>query len=156
MHVIAAKAVSFAEALTPEFKAYSRQVVENAKALGEVLKARGLDIVSGGTDTHVLLVDLRPKGLTGKVAEAALERASITCNKNGVPFDPEKPMITSGVRLGTPAGTTRGFGVAEFQEIGNLIGDVLDAVAQNPDDSSLTEEKVRESVRVLCDRFPIY
>tara|TARA_E500000305_G_scaffold14924_2_gene10612 strand:+ start:753 stop:2045 length:1293 start_codon:yes stop_codon:yes gene_type:complete len=156
MHVIAAKAVSFAEALTPEFKAYSHQVVANAKALGEVLKARGLDIVSGGTDTHVLLVDLRPKGLTGKVAEAALERASITCNKNGVPFDPEKPMITSGVRLGTPAGTTRGFGVAEFQEIGNLIGDVLDAVAQNPDDSSLTEEKVRESVRVLCDRFPIY
>ena len=156
MHVIAAKAVSFAEALTPEFKAYSHQVVANAKALGEVLKARGLDIVSGGTDTHVLLVDLRPKGLTGKVAEAALERASITCNKNGVPFDPEKPMITSGVRLGTPAGTTRGFGVVEFQEIGNLIGDVLDAVAQNPDDSSLTEEKVRESVRVLCDRFPIY
>ncbi|WP_028464857.1 serine hydroxymethyltransferase [Nisaea denitrificans] len=156
MHVIAAKAVSFAEALTPEFKTYSHQVVENAKALGEVLKARGLDIVSGGTDTHVLLVDLRPKGLTGKVAEAALERAGITCNKNGVPFDPEKPMITSGVRLGTPAGTTRGFGVAEFQEIGNLIGDVLDAVAQNPDDSSLIEEKVREDVRLLCDRFPIY
>lgn len=156
MHVIAAKAVSFAEALRPEFKTYSRQVVENAKALGEVLKARGLDIVSGGTDTHVLLVDLRPKGLTGKVAEAALERASITCNKNGVPFDPEKPMITSGVRLGTPAGTTRGFGVAEFQEIGNLIGDVLDAVAQNPDDSSLTEQKVREHVQVLCNRFPIY
>ena len=155
MHVIAAKAVSFAEALTPEFRTYSRQVVENAKALGEVLKARGLDIVSGGTDTHVLLVDLRPKGLTGKVAEAALERAGITCNKNGVPFDPEKPMITSGVRLGTPAGTTRGFGVAEFQEIGNLIGDVLDAVAQNPEDT-LTEVKVREQVRVLCDRFPIY
>ncbi len=156
MHVIAAKAVSFAEALTPEFKAYSRQVVENAKALGEVLKSRGLDIVSGGTDTHVLLVDLRPKGLTGNIAEAALERAGITCNKNGVPFDPEKPMITSGVRLGTPAGTTRGFGVAEFQEIGNLIGDVLDAVAQNPDDSSLAEEKVSGQVRVLCDRFPIY
>ncbi|MEP3114976.1 serine hydroxymethyltransferase [Nisaea sp.] len=156
MHVIAAKAVSFAEALRPEFKAYSRQVVENAKALGEVLKSRGLDIVSGGTDTHVLLVDLRPKGLTGNVAEAALERAGITCNKNGVPFDPEKPMITSGVRLGTPAGTTRGFGVAEFQEIGNLIGDVLDAVAQNPDDSSLAEDKVSGQVRVLCDRFPIY
>lgn len=156
MHVIAAKAVSFGEALTPEFKAYSRQVVENAKALGEVLKGRGLDIVSGGTDTHVLLVDLRPKGLTGKVAEAALERAGITCNKNGVPFDPEKPMVTSGVRLGTPAGTTRGFGVAEFQEVGNLIGDVLDAVAQNPEDSALIETKVRERVRVLCDRFPIY
>lgn len=156
MHVIAAKAVSFGEALTPEFKSYSRQVVDNAKALCEVLKGRGLDIVSGGTDTHVVLVDLRPKGLTGNIAEQALERAGITCNKNGVPFDPEKPMVTSGVRLGTPAGTTRGFGVAEFQEIGNLIGDVLDAIAQNPDESSLTENKVREQVRVLCDRFPIY
>ena len=156
MHVIAAKAVAFAEALTPDFKAYSRQVVENAKALGEVLKGRGMDIVSGGTDTHVLLVDLRPKGLTGNVAETALERAGITCNKNGVPFDPEKPMITSGVRLGTPAGTTRGFGVAEFQEIGNMIGDVLDAIGQNSDHSSLTEDRVRGQVRVLCDRFPIY
>ncbi|WP_193180516.1 serine hydroxymethyltransferase [Nisaea sediminum] len=156
MHVIAAKAVSFGEALTPEFKTYSRRVVENARALCDVLKERGLDIVSGGTDTHVVLVDLRPKGLTGNVAEQALERAGITCNKNGVPFDPEKPMVTSGVRLGTPAGTTRGFGVAEFKQIGNLIGDVLDAVAQNPDSSSLTEDKVRAEVGVLCDRFPIY
>ncbi|MEC7514657.1 MAG: serine hydroxymethyltransferase, partial [Pseudomonadota bacterium] len=132
MHVIAAKAVAFGEALTPAFKDYTRQVVENAQALGARLTARGLDMVSDGTDSHLLLVDLRPKGLTGNVAEAALERAHITCNKNGVPFDPEKPAVTSGVRLGTPAATTRGFGVAEFEMVGDLIGDVLDGLRDNP------------------------
>src|SRR5688572_21110531 len=130
MHVIAAKAVAFGEALRPSFKLYVKNVVENAKALAETLKSRGFDIVSGGTDTHLMLVDLRPKRLTGKVAEAALERAHITCNKNGIPFDPEKPMITSGVRLGTPAGTTRGFGIAEFQEVGEMIAEVIDVLSQ--------------------------
>ncbi len=131
MHVIAAKAVAFGEALRPSFRLYAKNVVENAKALAETLKARGLDIVSGGTDTHLMLVDLRKKRLTGKVAEAALGRAHITCNKNGIPFDPEKPTVTSGVRLGTPAGTTRGFGIAEFRQIGDLIAEVLDALAHN-------------------------
>ena len=131
MHVIAAKAVAFGEALRPSFRLYAKSVVENAKALAETLKARGLDIVSGGTDTHLMLVDLRKKRLTGKVAEAALGRAHITCNKNGIPFDPEKPTVTSGVRLGTPAGTTRGFGIAEFRQIGDLIAEVLDALSQN-------------------------
>src|SRR6266699_5705503 len=131
MHVVAAKAVAFGEALRPAFKLYARNVVANAKALAETLKSRGLDIVSGGTDTHLMLVDLRPKRLTGKVAEVALERAHITCNKNGIPFDPDKPTVTSGIRLGTPAGTTRGFGVAEFKLVGELISEVLNAVAQS-------------------------
>src|SRR5438045_5237036 len=129
MHVIAAKAVALGEALRPDFKVYARNIVANAKALAESLKSKGLDIVSGGTDNHLMLVDLRPKRLTGKVAEMALGRAHITCNKNGIPFDPEKPMVTSGVRLGTPAGTSRGFGVAEFKYIGELIVEVLDALS---------------------------
>src|ERR1700756_3690536 len=130
MHVIAAKAVAFGEALRPSFRLYAKNVVENAKALAETLKARGFDIVSGGTDTHLMLVDLRTKRLTGKVAEVALGRAHITCNKNGIPDDPEKPTITSGIRLGSPACTTRGFGIAEFRHVGELISEVLDALAQ--------------------------
>ncbi len=157
MHVIAGKAVAFGEALQPAFKSYARSVVENAKALGEVLKTGGLDLVSGGTDTHVLLVDLRPKSVTGKDAETALGRAHITCNKNGVPFDPEKPTITSGVRLGTPAGTTRGFGIAEFQEVGQMIAEVLDGLAANgPDGNEAVEANVKEKAIALCGRFPIY
>src|SRR5580698_7105483 len=157
MHVIAAKAVAFGEALHPSFKLYARNVVENAKALAETLKARGLDIVSGGTDTHLMLVDLRKKRLTGKVAEAALGRAHITCNKNGIPFDPEKPTVTSGVRLGTPAGTTRGFGIAEFRQVGDFIVEVVDTLAQNGvDKDSLVEAGVREKVGRLVSRFPIY
>lgn len=156
MHVIAAKAVAFGEDLRPEFKLYSKAVVENAKALAERLSERGLDIVSGGTDTHLMLVDLRPKGLKGNVVEEALERAGITCNKNGIPFDPEKPAITSGVRLGTPAGTTRGFGVAEFQLTGDLICDVLDGLAAGEGDNGSLEAEVREKVRGLCHAFPIY
>jgi glycine hydroxymethyltransferase len=157
MHVIAAKAVAFGEALQPSFKLYAKNVVENAKALAETLKTKGYDIVSGGTDTHLMLVDLRPKRLTGRVAELALGRAHITCNKNGIPFDPEKPMVTSGVRLGTPAGTTRGFGVAEFQQVGELVAEVLDVLSQKgTDEDSLTEAAVRGKVKVLLDRFPIY
>ncbi|MGR7997554.1 serine hydroxymethyltransferase [Xanthobacter sp. ZOL 2024] len=157
MHVIAAKAVAFGEALRPEFKLYAKNVVENAKALAETLKGHGFAIVSGGTDTHLMLVDLRPKKLTGKVSEAALGRAHITCNKNGIPFDPEKPFVTSGVRLGTPAGTTRGFGVAEFQQIGNFIAEVLDVLSQKgADEDSLVEAAVREKVSALLKRFPIY
>ncbi len=156
MHVIAAKAVALGEALKPEFKEYAKNVVANAKVLGETLINRGLNLVSGGTDTHLVLVDLRPKHLTGKKAEKSLERAHMTCNKNGIPFDPEKPTVTSGVRLGTPAGTTRGFGVEEFKLIGNLIGDVLDALAENPEDNSVAEEKAKETVLGLCSRFPIY
>lgn len=156
MHVIAGKAVAFGEALKPGFKTYAQAVVDNAKALGETLSVGGLDIVSGGTDTHVLLVDLRPKGLTGNIAEKSLERAFITCNKNGVPFDPEKPMVTSGVRIGTPAGTTRGFGVAEFQKVGALMIEVLDGLAANRDDNSAIEDKVRKEVLELTARFPIY
>ncbi|MFG1256043.1 serine hydroxymethyltransferase [Xanthobacter flavus] len=157
MHVIAAKAVAFGEALRPEFKLYAKNVVENAKALAETLKGHGFAIVSGGTDTHLMLVDLRPKRLTGKVSEAALGRAHITCNKNGIPFDPEKPFVTSGVRLGTPAGTTRGFGVAEFQQVGNLIAEVLDVLSQKgSDEDSLVEAAVREKVSTLLARFPIY
>jgi glycine hydroxymethyltransferase len=157
MHVIAAKAVAFGEALRPSFKLYVKNVVENAKALAETLKSRGFDIVSGGTDTHLMLVDLRPKRLTGKVAEAALERAHITCNKNGIPFDPEKPMITSGIRLGTPAGTTRGFGVAEFRHVGELIAEVLDVLSQKgTEEDSLVEGAVRQKVKMLVSRFPIY
>jgi glycine hydroxymethyltransferase len=158
MHVIAAKAVAFGEALRPEFKAYIRAVVENARALGESLKAGGLDLVSGGTDTHLALVDLRPKGLTGKAAEAALGRAHITCNKNGVPFDPEKPMVTSGIRVGSPAGTTRGFGVKEFRDIGAMINEVLDGLkaAGKDGDNSAVEEAVKARAIALCRRFPIY
>lgn len=156
MHVIAAKAVAFGEALKPEFKEYAQQVVSNAVALAARLKENGFDIVSGGTDTHVVLVDLRPKGLTGKAADEALERAFMTCNKNGVPFDPEKPFITSGIRLGTPAGTTRGFAEAEFIQIADMITDVLDGLAANPEDNSEAEAQAREKVAELCKRFPIY
>ncbi|MEQ8510345.1 MAG: serine hydroxymethyltransferase [Rhodospirillaceae bacterium] len=156
MHVIAGKAVAFGEALKPEFKAYATQVVENAKALAETLVKGGVDIVSGGTDTHLMLVDLRPKGLKGNAVEKALERAGITCNKNGIPFDSEKPMVTSGVRLGTPAGTTRGFGVNEFRHVGDLICEVLDAMAANPDDTAAVEADVRGRAEALCRKFPIY
>lgn len=156
MHVIASKAVAFGEALTPEFKQYSQQVVDNAKALAQTLVEGGLDIVSGGTDTHVMLVDLRPKGLTGNVAEKSLERAGITCNKNGIPFDPEKPAVTSGVRLGTPAATTRGLGVAEFVEVGKMIVEVLDGLAANPEDNSAVEQDVCRRIEAMCERFPIY
>ncbi len=157
MHIIAAKAVAFGEALQPSFKSYAAAIVENAKALSETLKGEGLRIVSGGTDTHLMLVDLRPKGLTGRDAEESLERAFITCNKNGIPFDPEKPMVTSGVRLGTPAGTTRGFGVAEFQQVGQLIGEVLDGLAANgPENNQDVEQAVRAKVLELTGRFPIY
>jgi glycine hydroxymethyltransferase len=156
MHVIAAKAVAFGEALTPEFRAYSQSVVDNAKILASVLKERGCDIVADGTDTHVLLVDLRPKGLTGNIVEEALERAGMTCNKNGVPFDPEKPTVTSGVRLGTPAATTRGFGIAEFRQVGEWIADVLDGLASGSNDNSAVEAEVRAKVEDLCARFPVY
>jgi glycine hydroxymethyltransferase len=157
MHVIAAKAVAFGEALHPSFKRYAKNVVENARALAETLKAAGFDIVSGGTDTHLMLVDLRRKGLTGKVAEAALGRAHITCNKNGVPFDPQKPAITSGIRLGTPAGTTRGFGIAEFRQVGDMIVELLDVLAQKGAEEDLAAEAaVREKAKHLVARFPIY
>lgn len=156
MHVIAAKAVAFGEALQPGFKKYGKAVIDNARALAETLQDRGLDIVSGGTDNHLLLVDLRPKKLTGKAAEEALERAGLTCNKNAIPFDPEKPFITSGVRLGTPAGTSRGFGVREFKKIGNLIGDVLDGLSKNPSKNSSIEKKTLAEVKKLCKNFPIY
>ncbi len=157
MHVIAAKAVAFGEALKPEFKLYAKAVVENAKALAETLHAEGLDIVSGGTDTHVMLVDLRPKGATGRATEKALDRASITCNKNAIPFDTEKPAITSGIRLGSPAGTTRGFGPGEFREIGKLIVKIVDAVAAKGEEGDPEiEAQVRAQVAELCGRFPIY
>ena len=157
MHIIAAKAVAFKEALSPAFKLYAQSVLDNAKALGETLVGGGLALVSGGTDTHVMLVDMRPKKLTGKAAEAALGRANITCNKNGVPFDPEKPTITSGIRLGSPAGTTRGFGVAEFQSIGTMIIEVLDGLAANGDaGNAAVEAKVKQRAIELCERYPIY
>ncbi|MBB4285049.1 serine hydroxymethyltransferase [Roseospira goensis] len=156
MHIIAAKAVAFGEALRPGFVAYARQVRDNARVLGETLMQHGLDLVSGGTDTHLVLVDLRPKGLTGNIAETTLERAGMTCNKNGIPFDPEKPMVTSGVRLGTPAATTRGFGADEFRQVGEMIAEVLDGLAANRDDNSAVEGAVRARVRDLCARFPIY
>jgi len=158
MHVIAAKAVAFGEALRPDFRAYSKQVVANARALADELVSQGVNIVSGGTDSHLMLVDLRPKGLTGKAAEAALGRAHLTCNKNAIPFDPEKPMVTSGVRLGTPAGTTRGFGEAEFREVGRMIGRVLDGLAQAnaPEANSAVEQAVAKDVQALCAKFPIY
>jgi glycine hydroxymethyltransferase len=157
MHVIAAKAVAFKEALQPEFKAYAKAVVENAQVLAETVKAGGFDIVTGGTDNHLLLVDLRPKNLTGKASEIALGRAHITCNKNGVPFDPAKPFVTSGIRLGTPAGTTRGFGKAEFREVGHMIVQVLDGLAKNGEaGDAQVEHAVRERAIALCQRFPIY
>jgi glycine hydroxymethyltransferase len=157
MHVIAAKAVSFGEALRPEFKLYARAVVENAKALADTVASAGFDIVAGGTDNHLMLVDLRPKKLTGKAAEAALSRSHITCNKNGVPFDPEKPMVTSGIRLGTPACTTRGFGVAEFRRVGELIVEVLDGLAANGEEGNgSVEESVKARAHELTRRFPIY
>ncbi len=157
MHVIAAKAVAFGEALRPDFKTYAQNVVANAKALAETLKAAGFDIVSNGTDTHLMLVDLRPKRLTGKVSEQALLRAGITCNKNGIPFDPEKPMVTSGVRLGSPACTSRGFGIGEFRQVGEMIAEVLDVLSQKgADEDALIEKTVREKVFALTSMFPIY
>ncbi|MEP4190543.1 MAG: serine hydroxymethyltransferase [Sneathiella sp.] len=156
MHVIAGKAVAFGEALQPSFKTYAKAVVENADILAKTLISHGLDIVSGGTDTHVVLVDLRPKKLTGNVAERSLENANITCNKNGIPFDPEKPTVTSGVRLGSPAATTRGFGAEEFAKVGDLIAEVLDGLVANPEDNSSVEAKVRGDVKTLCDNYPLY
>ncbi|HYJ59738.1 MAG TPA: serine hydroxymethyltransferase [Methyloceanibacter sp.] len=157
MHIIAAKAVAFGEALRPDFKLYARNVIDNAKALGETLVKGGLALVSGGTDTHLMLVDLRPKKLTGKAAEIALGRAHITCNKNGVPFDPEKPAVTSGIRLGSPAGTTRGFGITEFQSIGGMILEVLDGLAAKGDEGNgPVEEDVKRRAIELCERHPIY
>ena len=155
--MIAGKAVGLGEALQPSFKVYAQAIVDNAQALGNALGARGVDLVSGGTDTHLQLLDLRSKGLTGKAAEAAMERAHITCNKNGVPFDPEKPTVTSGVRVGTPAATTRGFGTAEFAEVGRMIADVLDGLAANGEEGNAAQEATtREEVIALCARFPIY
>lgn len=158
MHVIAAKAVAFQEALHPDFKIYAKRIVENARALAETLKEQGLDIVSGGTDNHLMLVDLRPKKATGKAAEKALDRAFITCNKNAIPYDPEKPFVTSGVRLGTPAGTTRGFGPSEFREVGKLIVEVVEGLASknHEDGDPAIEASVRKRVSELCRRFPIY
>ena len=157
MHVIAAKAVAFGEALRPEFRTYAKQVVDNAAALAQTLLAGGLAIVTGGTDNHLMLVDLRPKKLTGKAGEIALGRAHITCNKNGVPFDPEKPFVTSGVRLGSPAATSRGFGVAEFKHVGELIVETLDGLAKNGDAGNASvEASVRGRVGELTKRFPIY
>lgn len=156
MHIIAAKAVAFGEALRPSFKTYSAAVAENAHVLAETLLEGGLDIVSGGTDTHVVLVDLRPLGLTGDISETSLERAGMTCNKNGVPFDPEKPAVTSGVRLGSPAGTTRGFRAAEFRQVGEMIVEVLQGLAADRENNEAVEKAVRSRVADLCKRFPIY
>ncbi len=156
MHVIAAKAVAFGEALSPSFKQYAQEVIANARALSEVLVAGGLGVVSGGTDCHMVLVDLRPKGVTGKVAEIALERAGLTCNKNAIPFDPEKPFVTSGVRLGTSAGTTRGFGEAEFRKVGELVLRVIDALADSPEGDAEVEAAVLKEVQALCAAHPIY
>ncbi len=156
MHAIAGKCAGFGEALKPEFKTYIKNVVENAQVLAETLLECGFDIVSGGTDNHIVLVDLRPKGLTGNISEVALENAHMTCNKNGVPFDPEKPMVTSGIRLGTPAATTRGFGKDEFRQVGLMIGEVLDGLASNSNDNSAVEAAVAEKVQKLCRAFPIY
>ena len=157
MHVIAAKAVAFGEALRPEFRTYQRAVIDNARMLAETLMEQGCDIVTGGTDSHLMLVDLRPKRVTGKLAEASLERAHITANKNAIPFDPEKPAITSGIRLGTPAATTRGFGLAEFREVGMMIGEVLEGLARSNDGgNAVAEQAVAERVMAMCVRFPIY
>ena len=157
MHIIAAKAVALGEALRPEFQHYARNVVDNARVLAATIKAAGYEIVSGGTDNHLMLIDLRPKGLTGNISEKSLGRANITCNKNGVPFDPQKPTVTSGIRLGTPAGTTRGFGIAEFRQVGRMIAEVLDGLARNGEaDNTKIETKVKEEAIALCRRFPIY
>jgi glycine hydroxymethyltransferase len=157
MHVIAAKAVAFGEALDPSFKLYQQQVIKNAQALADQLHKGGLDTVTQGTDTHLLLVDLRPKGVKGNATEQALGRAHITCNKNGVPFDDEKPTITSGIRLGSPAGTTRGFGEPEFRQIGDWINQVVDGLAANGEDGNdAVETRVKAEVTELCTRFPIY
>ena len=157
MHVIAAKAVAFGEALQPDFKRYTKDVIANARALSEVLIRGNLGVISGGTDTHMVLVDLRPKGVTGKAAEAALERAGLTCNKNAIPFDPEKPFVTSGIRLGSSAGTTRGFGEAEFRQVGALILRVIDGLsATGGEGDARIEASVLEEVNALCRRFPIY
>lgn len=156
MHQIAGKAAAFKEALTPEFKVYCEAIVANAKALSARLVERGFAMVAGGTDTHLMLVDLRPKGVTGNIADESLERAGITCNKNAIPFDPEKPTVTSGIRLGTPAATTRGFGIAEFEQVGDLIADVLEGLAANPGDNSAAEAAARGKVLALCRRFPVY
>ncbi len=156
MHAVAAKAVAFGEALRPSFGTYAKAVADNARVLAETLLEGGLDIVSGGTDTHVVLVDLRPMELTGNITEQSLERAGMTCNKNGVPFDPEKPAVTSGVRLGSPAGTTRGFGTAEFRQVGEMIVEVLRGLAENREDNSAVETAVRSRVAEMCRRFPIY
>lgn len=155
-HVIAAKAVAFGEALKPDFKEYAEQIIQNAKALEETLRSRDIDMVSGGTDSHLILIDLRSKKLTGNVVCDSLERANITCNKNAVPFDPEKPSITSGLRVGTPAGTTRGFGIHEFEDVGEMIGDIIDGLRLNPEDNSVMERIVREKTLELCRAFPIY
>jgi glycine hydroxymethyltransferase len=156
MHVIAAKAVAFGEAMQPAFRTYSQQVVDNARALAAVLVERGAAIFTGGTDNHLMLVDLRPLGVKGNAAESSLGRAHLTCNKNGIPFDTEKPTITSGIRLGSPASTTRGFGTVEFQRVGHLIADVLAGLAASPDDNRGAEDRVRLGVAELCDRFPVY
>ena len=157
MHVIAAKAVAFQEALQPEFMTYAANIVANARALAKSLQDAGLDIVSGGTDNHLMLVDLRPKQAKGKHAEKALDRASITCNKNSIPFDPEKPFVTSGIRLGTPAGTTRGFGEGEFREVGGMIAEVVDGLRKNGEaGDAQVEQSVARRVEELCARFPIY
>lgn len=156
VHVMAGKAVALGEALNDDFKEYGQNVIDNARVLAKVLTERGVDIVSGGTDNHLVLVDLRPKNLSGKDTEEALERAGLTCNKNAIPFDPKPPMITSGVRLGTPAGTTRGFGVEEFTKIGHLIGDVLDGLVKNSEGNAYVEKKVLTEVKELCKKFPIY
>ena len=156
MHVIAAKAVAFGEALRPDFKTYSAQVMKNADALASTLVDCGFKIVSGGTDTHLMLVDLRPKGVTGNIAERSLDHARMTSNKNGIPFDPEKPTVTSGIRLGTPAATTRGFKEKEFRQVGRWIAEVIDGLAANPEDNSKVEKKVAKEVRDLCQSFPIY
>ena len=157
MHVIAGKAVAFGEALRPEFKQYARAVIDNCQAMGEVITEAGYALVSGGTDTHLILVDLRPKGLTGNIVEKALGRAHITCNKNGVPFDPEKPFVTSGIRLGSPAGTTRGFGTAEFRDVGRMLVEVMDGLVSNgPEGNGQAEERVKRQAIELCGRFPIY
>jgi glycine hydroxymethyltransferase len=157
MHVIAAKAVAFGEALRPEFKDYQAQVIANAQMLAETLMKGGLDIVTGGTDTHLMLVDLRPKGVTGNETEKALGRAHITCNKNGIPFDPQPPTVTSGIRLGSPAGTTRGFGTEEFRAIGEMIVEVVDGLAASGAEGNAgVEATVKTRVKALCDRFPIY
>jgi glycine hydroxymethyltransferase len=157
MHIIAAKAVAFAEALRPDFKLYAHRVVENARALSASLLEQGLGVVSGGTDNHLMLVDLTPKDVTGKAAEKGLDRAWLTCNKNGIPYDTRSPFVTSGIRLGTPAGTTRGFGPAEFREVGQLIAQVVEGLSRNGDEGDgQTEEHVRAKVAALTERFPIY